>query len=197
MDDIVVVSGLPRSGTSLMMQALRAGGLELVSDGQREADESNPCGYMELEAVKALPRGDHSFLDHAQGQAVKIIHALLRHLPSTHRYRVVFMWRDLEEVVASQRKMLERDGRPGAAIPDAALAQVFGRQRDEAMAWLEAQPHMQACRVDYAAAIQDPTSAMREVAAFLELPLDTDAMACAVDPTLHREKTSSPPGEVG
>ncbi len=178
-----------------MMQALHAGGLALVSDGQREADASNPCGYMELEAVKALPRGGHSFLDQAQGRAVKIIHALLRHLPATHGYRVVFMWRDLDEVVASQRKMLERQGRPGASIPDATLAQVFGRQRDEAMAWLKAQPHIQTCRIDYAAAVQDPTSTMREVATFLGLPLDVAAMAQAVDPTLHREKNSPTTGE--
>ena len=102
---VVVVSGLPRSGTSLMMQMLEAGGVPILTDGERACDADNPKGYYEYEPVKALQNGDSDWLDKAEGKAVKVISFLLRHLPQKHRYRVVFMNRNLDEVLASQEKM--------------------------------------------------------------------------------------------
>ena len=124
---ITIVSGLPRSGTSLMMQMLEAGGMELLTDGRRVPDEHNPRGYFEHEGVKHS-RNDLSWLDHAAGKAVKVIHLLLLHLPAGRDYRVVFMERDIQEVIASQRAMLKQQGRTGAALSDAKLAEIFESQ---------------------------------------------------------------------
>ena len=110
-EPIVVVSGLPRSGTSMAMKMLEAAGLSMVVDGLREADEDNPKGYFELERVKDLANEtDWSWLDSARGKAIKIISYLLKELPDTHNYKVIFMRRDLNEVLASQAKMLDRRG---------------------------------------------------------------------------------------
>src|SRR5512135_2888827 len=125
-DWVTIVSGLPRSGTSLMMQMLQAGGLSLLTDQRRTADKHNPRGYFEYEAVKQTG-ADVSWLEKAGGRAVKVIHLLLRHLPADRQYRVIFMLRDLREVVASQRAMLKDSGRTGALIPDDKLAGVFER----------------------------------------------------------------------
>src|SRR5919108_5001430 len=124
---IIVVSGLPRSGTSMAMKMLHAGGLEVVTDGLREADDSNPKGYFELEAVKELDKdGDTAWLRDARGKAVKIISFLLTFLPDEHDYRVVFMQRDLHEVLASQNKMLlQRSERPGTPDEDAQMRQHY------------------------------------------------------------------------
>ena len=118
---VTVVSGLPRSGTSLMMQMLAAGGVELLIDQIRRADADNPRGYFELEAVKRT-RQDASWLDDAAGKAVKVIHLLLRDLPDDREYRVVMMSRDLDEVLASQQAMLARSGKKGANLPPERLA---------------------------------------------------------------------------
>lgn len=121
---VIVVSGLPRSGTSLMMRMLAAGGVPLLTDGQRTADEDNPYGYFEYEPVKALQR-DATWLPQARGKAIKIISQLLPTLPPDVPYRVLFMRRELREVLASQRQMLVRRGKPSDADSDAELAALF------------------------------------------------------------------------
>ena len=120
-DHVVVVSGLPRSGTSMMMKMLEAGGLSPLIDGEREADEDNPKGYYEFERVKQLPKGDYGWLEDAQGRVVKVISGLLVHLPPTHDYRVVFMRRAMPEILASQRKMLVRRGENSDQVSDEKL----------------------------------------------------------------------------
>ena len=140
-DFITVVSGLPRSGTSLMMQMLHAGGLPALTDGLRTADENNLRGYFEYEPVKRL-RSDRSWLPQARGHAVKIIHLLLRELPldGTLQYRIVFMQRPIEEVIASQHSMLAREGKAGADA--AVLKKAFEGQLAQLHAWLAQQPGM-------------------------------------------------------
>ena len=128
---VIVVSGLPRSGTSLMMNMLRAGGMPTVTDEMRTADDDNPRGYFELERVKQLAKGDVAWVESARGQAVKVISALLEHLPPTSTYQVLFMQRWLPEVLASQRKMLERRGEPTDTIPDQQMAALFDRHLPE------------------------------------------------------------------
>ena len=188
-DYIAVVSGLPRSGTSLMMQMLVAGGLPALSDDRRAADESNPRGYLEHEAVKRL-KDDATLLDNARGRCVKVIHALLRHLPPAHAYRVVFMQRDIDEVVRSQAAMLERDGKAGAKLSAAQLTAVFARQRDEALAWIARQPNMTLLEVDHREAVTQPQAVAGRVDTFLGGGLDTDAMAACADASLYRSKAT-------
>ena len=186
-DFITVVSGVPRSGTSLMMQLLAAGGLPPLTDEIREADPSNPRGYFEFEPVKRL-RSDQTWLGDAPGRAVKIIHLLLRELPTDGRfqYRVLLMKRPLEEVVWSQKAMLERQGKTGAE--PAKLIPVYQNQLHEIEDWLTTQRCFRWMPVEYQRVLIDPVETAKKVQAFLNRPLDLEAMAAAVSPGLchHR-----------
>lgn len=185
---VTIVSGLPRSGTSLMMQMLQAGGMPVLTDGVRAADENNRRGYLEYEPVKRL-RESNAFLGLARGQAVKVIHLLLRHLAldGDLRYRIVFMQRPLGEVLASQRAMLVRDGKK--AVDPALVQRAFETQLAELGPWLAGQPRIGVLRVDYHAVLQNPAVEAQRVQAFLGRPLDVQAMAACVDPSLHRERS--------
>jgi hypothetical protein len=200
---ITVVSGLPRSGTSLMMQALAAGGLEPLTDAARAPDASNPRGYLELDAVKRL-KTDRSWLPQARGRAVKIIHLLLADLAAATgagadapahanagTFRVILMRRPVEEVVASQRAMLARQGRPGAALPDAQLGKLFLDQLDRLERLLAGREDFRVLVVQYPALVADPAGELARVNAFLGGQLDTGAMTRAVDPSLYRERRPS------
>ncbi|TWT86644.1 hypothetical protein Mal64_34730 [Pseudobythopirellula maris] len=188
-DTITVVSGLPRSGTSLLMQMLAAGGMEVYTDGERAADDDNPRGYLELEAVKRL-KHDASWLPAARGKAVKVISHLLGDLPDGEDYRVVFLERDIEEVLDSQQKMLERLGRPGAprdVVRRAFAAHLAGFDRLTA-----SREDMAVLRLPYAEIIATPKAAAERLAGFVgdasPAPLDAAAMAAAVDPALYRNR---------
>ena len=183
-DFVTVVSGIPRSGTSLLMQMLVAGGMEALRDDARAPDAHNPRGYFELEAVKATRR-DASWVARAPGRVVKVIHALLPALPLSHRYRVVLVERDLLEVLASQEAML------GEAEPDALprerLAEVFRAQLAAARDWCRS--HGVPLRiVQHADVLRDPERVAESLADFLGVPLDPSAMAGAVAPELHRQR---------
>ena len=184
---ITVVSGLPRSGTSLMMQMLHAGGLPVLTDGLRTADENNLRGYYEFEPVKRL-RGDSAWLPKARGQAVKIIHLLLRGLllDGSLQYRIVFMRRPLDEVLSSQRAMLQRDGKAGA--DPALLKKAYENQLAQIDTWLAAQACISVLPVDYHQVVQEPGSVAEALDAFLGPGQDTVAMVGAVDPALHRQR---------
>ena len=186
-DFITVVSGLPRSGTSLMMQMLHAGGLPALTDGLRTADENNLRGYLEFEPVKRL-RSDRSWLPQARGKVVKIIHLLLRDLllDGSLRYRIVFMQRPMEEVIASQHRMLQREGKAGG--DPVVLKKAFESQLAQLRAWLADQPGIAVLPLPYHRVIEQPQAVARELSGFLDLPLDTAAMALAVDPALHRQR---------
>ena len=188
--EVTVVSGLPRSGTSMMMRMLEAGGVAILSDGQRRADEDNPRGYFELEAVKATAR-DASWLEAAAGKAVKVVSALLVDLPpAQHRYRVIFMRRDLGEVVASQAKMLERRGQ--AAPRESALAtkELLIAHLAEVEAILRERADMALLFLSYNRAIAAPAAAAERVAAFLGGGVDVDRMIAAIEPALHRHRVN-------
>jgi hypothetical protein len=186
-DSIVVVSGLPRSGTSMMMSMLQAGGLPVLTDEIREADEDNPKGYYEFERVKQLDR-DTSWLDDAGGKAVKVISQLVQHLPPQYEYKVVFMLRNMPEVLASQRQMLIRRDRPADAVSDGTLAQVFNKHLAQVQEWIEAQPNMQVLYVDYGEVLTQPVEQAQRVNQFLGGVLEVPAMAGAVDKGLHRQR---------
>jgi hypothetical protein len=187
---IIVVSGLPRSGTSLMMQMLDAGGVPVLTDELRAPDESNPRGYFELDAVKKL-RANNSWLEQARGHAIKVIHLLLRELPVDGRfsYRVIFMRRAMNEVLASQRKMLQRAGK--AAADDAVLAKVFEAQLAQVRGWLTAQPSFSVLEVEHGSLLEEPRASAETIAGFLGRELDTERMAAAVDPDLYRERLTN------
>ena len=195
---IIVVSGLPRSGTSMMMQMLAAGGMRVVSDGVREADESNPAGYFELEAVKALDKsGDRGWLEEARGRAVKIISALLEHLPDSYNYKVIFMERPLGEVLASQEAMLARAGDADAAGAGdagsrATLAAEFERHLRRVRGLVARRACFEMLAVSHGETIADPRRVAEQVARFVGLPLDVDAMTQSVDPRLYRQRLSAP-----
>ena len=172
----------------MMMRMIAAGGVEALTDGIRSADEDNPNGYFELEAVKRT-REDATWLKSAAGKVVKLVHVLLRDLPPTHSYKVVLMHRDLDEVVASQQKMLNRSGRKGAAMSPDALKRVFSAQMRTAEEWLGAQPNFSRLDVSYKDAVKDPAGQAQRVAEFLGIPGQAAAMARAVDPALYRNRS--------
>lgn len=185
---IVVVSGLPRSGTSMMMKMLEAGGLPILTDQVRSADVDNPKGYYEFERVKQLDKGDHAWLPEAQGKAVKVISALLEHMPPDYTYRVIFVERRIEEVLASQKKMLMRRGEPTDRVSDEEMARLFAKHVQKVKVWLSAQPNFAVLYVDYNRMLADPWPYVRQVNQFLGNKLDEDAMAAVVDPGLYRNR---------
>ena len=187
---IVIVSGLPRSGTSLMMQMLQAGGMPLLVDDHRPADADNPNGYWEYEPVKRLPQ-DNSWVHKAEGQAVKVVSALLQYLPAQYTYKIIFMQRPIQEVLASQTVMLERQGAQGGKTDDQTLATVFAQHLDRIERWLTLQKHMTVLPVHYHETIANPAATAIRVAQFLDLPLVVEEMARAVDPRLHRQRGST------
>lgn len=184
---VVIVSGLPRSGTSLMMQMLQAGGMPLLADGVRQADEDNPHGYFEYEPVKRL-QADASWLDAAEGKAVRVIYSLLPRLPSDRAYKVILMTRPMAEVLASQRAMLGRRGTEGSTLSDAALGAVFEQQLGRIESWLATRPGFDVLRVSYPDAIQSPQVTAEKVAAFLGNGLAVEEMVKVVDPALYRQR---------
>jgi hypothetical protein len=187
---ITVVSGLPRSGTSLMMQMLVAGGLSALTDGLRSADENNPKGYFEWEPAKSLKQNPEAIAA-GEGKVVKIISALLAHLPETHQYRMVFMIRPLEEVVASQNRMLERLGKEVPRTPTGAVVAAFQKHLREVEGWLSNKPYFSLLRVEHAAVLAQPRQESARIAEFVGTPLNVDEMARQVERSLYRERTGS------
>ncbi len=184
---IVVVSGLPRSGTSMMMRMLEAGGVRPLEDGIRAADISNPKGYFEFEPVKDLEaaRGDVPWLPEARGKAVKIISFLLTWLPEDFNYQVIFMQRDLDEVLASQQQMLTRRGEAAGA---GTSREVFAAHLAQVDRFMAARPCFETLHVPYREAVASPEATAAAVARFLGRSMDTAAMARAVEASLYRNR---------
>jgi hypothetical protein len=186
---ITVVSGLPRSGTSMMMSMLKAGGIPPMTDRQRAADIDNPKGYYEYEQVKQLPKGDAEWLKDVDGKAVKIISELLRYIPETYQFKIIFMERELEEMLASQKKMLIRRGEVHDSVSDEELTAMFRKHLRQTEDWLrEHQNHISCLKVNYNAILKEPELIAKQVNSFLGSNLDTAAITSVVDPTLYRNK---------
>ncbi len=187
-EPIVVVSGLPRSGTSMAMKMLQAGGVELVVDHVRTADEDNPKGYFEDERVKDLAQSDDtSWVRSARGKAIKVVSSLLPHLPDSNRYKVVFMLRNLHEVLASQAKMLVRRGE-GSETDDERMLANYSNHLEKVRFQLRFRPHFDALYLNYADVVADPRTAAEQINEFLGGALDVDAMVGAVDGSLYRNR---------
>lgn len=186
-EPVIIVSGLPRSGTSMMMSMLVAGGVEAMTDSIRTADEDNPKGYFEMEKVKELEK-NNLWLSDAAGKAVKIISALLKHLPPAYHYKIIFMRREMKEILASQRQMLIRRGEATDTISDERMSEMFRKHLGEVESWLAKQPNIEVVYVNYKQALDDPFHAIEALNDFLGGQLDTAAMAAVVDKTLHRQR---------
>jgi hypothetical protein len=185
-DEVTIVSGLPRSGTSLMMQMLGAGGLPALTDGERCADVSNPKGYYELEAVKRT-REDPSWLERAPGHCVKMISMLLYDLPADRFYKIIFMTRAMEEVLASQAAMLKTRNEP-MGLDDGTMRKHYEAHLRKLEQWVKDQKQISVLYCNYNDLVRNPREEARRVKEFLGLPLDADRMAASVDPKLHRQR---------
>jgi LPS sulfotransferase NodH len=184
---VTIVTGVPRSGTSLVMQMLAAGGHPVASDGVRRADPDNPRGYFELEAARGLAR-DASWVPALAGRAFKLVHTLLPSLPPELHYRVLFVQRRLDEVLASQRVMLARRGPAPDSAEDARLLPALEEQLARTERWLDAEAGLAWLRIEHAELIAAPGPAAARIRDFLGGGLDAAAMAACVDPSLHRQR---------
>jgi hypothetical protein len=185
---ITIVSGLPRSGTSLMMQMLVAGGMTSLSDGEPTADADNPRGYLEWERIKQLPN-DPGCIAEAEGKVVKVISRLLLSLATGHEYRVIFMQGSLSEVLASQDQMFGRPGTYKEGANRAAMAAAFEKHLREVYAWLGGKPYVKSIRVVYHDVLEHPEDVSRNLAEFLGVSLNVEAMTRQVDASLYRNRT--------
>jgi hypothetical protein len=188
MNSIIVVSGLPRSGTSMVMSMLEVGGLPLLKDGIRQADDDNPKGYFEFERVKMLREGDVAWLPEAQGKVVKVISYLLFSLPEAYTYRVLFVRRKLSEIIASQREMLIRRNEDPDKVSEEALTNILKKHLSQVDAWMEDQSHMARIDIDYNQMIQDPQEDILRINTFLGGVLDAGKMMQVIDPDLYRQR---------
>ncbi|MCH2178577.1 MAG: alkaline phosphatase family protein [Mariniblastus sp.] len=184
--EVILVSGLPRSGTSMMMQMLAAGGLPIFTDGNRAADENNPKGYFEADLVKGLAK-KNKWLHDCDGQVVKVVAPLVPLLPQGVNYKVIYMRRPISEVVQSQSRMLDRLGEEHANIDDERMEKIMRGQSHSAVSLLSLHENP-LLRLAYADVIADPLATAAAINAFLAMELDENAMAQVVDPSLHREK---------
>jgi hypothetical protein len=186
---IVVVSGLPRSGTSMMMKMLAEGGLPVVTDGLRRADDDNPRGYFELEVVRQLKEGNSAWLKDANGKAVKVISALLEYLPPEYQYKIIFMERDSQETLASQKKMLDHRGQV-SKLSDAEMERQFHEHLAAIKPWLVRQPNMEVLYVKYNSLLAEPEPFCERIAEFLDLPLNRAGMLAVPDKQLYRNRVA-------
>lgn len=182
-NQIVLVSGLPRSGTSLMMQMLDKGGVEALVDGKREADDSNPKGYYEYEPVMSLHR-DNSWMKKTKNKSLKVVAPLLKHIDPQFRYKIIFMKRDLNEVVKSQQKMI---GKSTDTLP-ITLLNSYQEQLNHIEVWKEKEPGVELIYIDYKEIIENPDKMSEKVENFIGKKLNKEKMAACVDKSLYRNR---------
>jgi hypothetical protein len=185
---LTVVSGIPRSGTSLMMSMLDSGGIPVLADNVRAADVDNPRGYYEYEPVKAL-KTDSSWVPQSAGKAVKMVYLLVYDLPPDMVYRILFMHRNMDEVLASQRVMLGRLGKP-TRVDDGKMGRLFDNHLVKFSAWVKERPNIRVLDVDYNKMVAEPAPIAVDIDRFLGGGLDTAAMAATVDPSLYRNRAT-------
>jgi len=185
---IIIVSGLPRSGTSLMMQMLAAGGLSVLSDGERKPDTDNPKGYLEWERIKQLPKDPQCIVE-AENKVVKIVSQLLQSLPRGRDYRVIFMQRPLDEVLKSQDEMLIRRDKYSRHTDLDVVRRAFEKHLSQVDTWLKGRPEISVLRIQYHDVLREPRSIAEMVVDFLKIHLNVEAMAHQIEPSLYRNRT--------
>jgi hypothetical protein len=184
---IIIVSGLPRSGTSMMMKMLAEGGLPIITDELRRADDDNPNGYFELEVVRQLKAGNSTWLKEMNGKGVKVISALLEYLPQEYQYKIIFMERDYQETLASQKKMLDHR-RQTSQLSDEEMEQQFQTHLAAMKPWLVRQPNMEVLYVNYNALMSEPEPHCEKIVNFLDVPLNRARMVAVPDRQLYRNR---------
>jgi hypothetical protein len=172
----------------MMMKMLAAGGMPILTDNARIPDDDNPRGYYELETVKALKDGENEWLPEAQGKAIKIISALLQHLPPQYQYKIIFMRRDLDEILASQKQMLVRRGEPADKIDDDTLGALFQKHLLQVEKWLSQQPNIGVTYVNYNDILQNPEPDIQKVVQFLDRSLDKSLMLGVPESNLYHQR---------
>ena len=191
-EPIVIVSGLPRSGTSMLMSMLEAGGMPIMTDQQRGADIDNPKGYFEYERVKDLEKEtDKSYVREGRGKVLKVISFLIKDLPDDNDYRVIFMRRDLGEVLASQNKMIDRLGTEDTSAADEAMKEAYRNDIVRTRLMCKKRPNFELIEVNYKATIEDSAGTAHKVNAFVGGHLDEAAMRFAVDASLYRNRAGN------
>ncbi|MCZ6699324.1 MAG: sulfotransferase family protein [Planctomycetota bacterium] len=186
-EQVTIVSGLPRSGTSMMMGMLEAGGISPLTDGIRAADEDNPKGYYEFERAKKI-KEDTAWLDDAKGKVVKVISQLLLSLPESHRYKIVFMQREMGEILASQRQMLIRRGTDSRDVSDEQMGPMLAKHVEQVMGWIEKHDNVECLPVNYNDVLKEAGPNIDRINQFLGGDLDTAAMTAVVDRSLYRQR---------
>jgi len=189
---VTIVSGLPRSGTSMAMQMLHAGGINILTDHLRKEDNNNPKGYFEFEPIKKLAT-DNTCLDAAADKAVKVVTQLVQYLPPKFRYKIIYMQREPAEVFVSQQTMLNKN----TSQLNISMLSAFEKQEEKCIAWMKAQPHIEVLYIEYKTAIQSPRETAEKMASFLGQELDIDAMQKAVDGSLYRNRSEKMAGKIG
>lgn len=184
---LTIVSGLPRSGTSMMMRMLDEGGLTAITDNIRKADADNPKGYYEFEPVKKT-KEDPSWVNGSEGKVVKMVYRLLYDLPAGRQYRVIMMRRNLDEVIKSQEVMLERSGKAGGKLSDDKLKKMFADELAKVEAWMDERGGFQYVEIDYNDMLKNPVPLAARINQFLDGGLDEAKMAAVVDPSLYRQR---------
>jgi hypothetical protein len=191
-NQVVVVSGLPRSGTSLMMKLLEKAGLPILTDNVRAADGDNQGGYYEYEPVKWMKEGDNNWIQNAVGKGVKIISHLLPNLPVGYSYKVVFMTRDLREIIASQDAMLKnRDEKEEKPIDEGKLATIFAEHIEKVRSWMAGQANIQTIYVDYNQLVKEPVKQLEMIETFLNLKLNAADIIAEINPAYYRQRLSN------
>lgn len=185
--EIIIVSGLPRSGTSMMMQMLDKGGYPVLTDGVRESDNNNPKGYYEFEPVKKM-MVDKSWLPQASGKSVKIIAQLLPFLPSNYDYKIIFMKREMGEVLTSQQIMLGKEKDVKSKAFPTGLNDAFQKQLQKVETWIETQPHVQMLEVNYSDVIDNPENEIDNIISFIGSDGNKKEMLTVVDKSLYRNR---------
>lgn len=191
MEKITIVSGLPRSGTTLMMRILESCGMPIIQDHIRKPDIDNPNGYYEFEKVKRI-KSDASWLFDARGKVFKMVSMLLCDLPPEHEYRIIFMRRDMREILASQAKMLQRLGLNESPVSDEEMGLTFTHHLLELDQWIARQKNMEIFHVNYNGLLKDPHPQLSALAHFIDHPLDVDKMKSIIDDDLYRNRAEVP-----
>ena len=186
-EPIIVISGLPRCGTSMMMQMIEAGGIEIVTDHIRRADEDNPRGYYEFEKVKEI-KNSTDWLEECHGKAFKMVSALLYYLPKDKNYKVLFMKRKMQEMLASQKTMLERQGIKDDSVSDEKMAEKYEKHLQKMENYLKRQSNIDVIFINYNEVTQDPHNNAKLVSRFLGDRLNVDKMVDVVDKSLYRQR---------
>ena len=186
-NDIIVVTGLPRSGTSLMMQILQSLQIKLFTDNHRSADESNPKGYFEHQWVKTIEK-DNSWLTDVKGKAIKIVSPLIKYLPVDLNYKIIFMNRDLDEIIQSQERMLTENNKKDDATNSEELKQIFLKDLKQSKDWIHTQLHSEVLEILHSKLLKNPETELEKIKSFLKIDINTTLILKVIDKNLYRSK---------